>query len=101
MHWNSWWAPGPGDPPAVDDPALWRAPWSLEQSIALQMRGWEALLSASHTWWAMALSAWPMAIPSLPGVAEAANAPAAKSATLHRLPPPRSVAKKRPAAKKA
>lgn len=60
-HWNSLWAPAPGDPPAIDDPALWRAPWSPEQLIALQARSWEAMLSAAHSWWSMALSAWPVA----------------------------------------
>jgi hypothetical protein len=61
QHWNSFWAPGPGDPPAVDDPVLWQAPWSTEQAIALQTRQWDALLSASHSWWTMLLSAWPVA----------------------------------------
>lgn len=60
QHWNSFWAPGPGDPPAVDDPVLWQSPWSSEQAIALQARNWEALLAASHSWWTMLLSAWPM-----------------------------------------
>lgn len=59
-HWNSLWAPAPGDPPAVDDPSLWRSPWSLEQSIALQASTWEAMLSATHSWWTMALSMWPL-----------------------------------------
>ncbi len=59
-HWNSLWAPAPGDPPAVDDPALWRSPWSLEQAFALQASTWEAMLSATHSWWSMALSAWPL-----------------------------------------
>lgn len=65
QHWNSLWAPGPGDPPAIDDPALWRSPWSAEQAIALQTRNWEALLSATHSWWTMLLSTWPIA-PSWP-----------------------------------
>lgn len=60
-HWNSLWAPAPGDPPAVDDPALWRTPWSPEQAIALQARSWEAMLSATHSWWSMLLAAWPVA----------------------------------------
>ncbi|HEX3141954.1 MAG TPA: hypothetical protein VHQ87_18000 [Rhizobacter sp.] len=60
-HWNSLWAPAPGDPPAVDDPALWRSPWSVEQAIALQARQWEALLSATHSWWSMLLSTLPAA----------------------------------------
>lgn len=60
QHWNSMWAPGPGDPPAVDDPVLWQSPWTPEQAMALQARHWEAMLSASHSWWAMLLSAWPM-----------------------------------------
>lgn len=59
-HWNSLWAPAPGDPPAIDDPSLWRAPWSPEQVIALQARSWEALLSTTHSWWTMMLSAWPV-----------------------------------------
>ena len=46
-HWNSLWAPAPGDPPAVDDPVLWHSPWSAEQAIALQARQWEAVLSAT------------------------------------------------------
>lgn len=60
-HWNSLWAPAPGDPPAIDDPALWQSPWSPEQAIALQARSWEAMLSATHSWWTMMLSAWPVA----------------------------------------
>lgn len=60
-HWNSLWAPAPGDPPAIDDPAMWRAPWSPEQMIALQTRSWEAMLSAAHSWWTMMLAAWPVA----------------------------------------
>jgi hypothetical protein len=60
-HWNSLWAPAAGDPPAIDDPALWRAPWSAEQALALQARSWEAMLSAAHSWWSMALAAWPVA----------------------------------------
>lgn len=60
-HWNSLWAPAPGDPPAIDDPSLWRMPWSPEQAIALQARSWEAMLSATHSWWTMVLAAWPAA----------------------------------------
>jgi hypothetical protein len=60
-HWNSLWAPAPGDPPAIDDPALWRAPWSPEQAIALQARTWETMVSATHSWWSMMLAAWPAA----------------------------------------
>jgi hypothetical protein len=59
-HWNSLWAPAPGDPPALGDPELWKSVWSPEQAIALQARSWEALLSAAHSWWAMMLSAWPV-----------------------------------------
>ena len=59
-HWNSLWAHGPGDPPAIDDPALWQSPWSVEQAVALQARSWEAMLSATHSWWSMLLSAWPV-----------------------------------------
>lgn len=60
-HWNSLWAPAPGDPPAIDDPALWRSPWSPEQAIALQARTWETMVSATHSWWTMMLAAWPLA----------------------------------------
>jgi hypothetical protein len=60
-HWNSLWAPAPGDPPAIDDPSLWQAPWTAEQAIALQTRNWEAMLSAAHSWWTMMLSAMPLA----------------------------------------
>jgi hypothetical protein len=62
-HWNSLWAPAPGDPPAVDDPVLWRSPWSAEQVIALQARSWEAALAASHSWWSMLLPTFPV-VPS-------------------------------------
>lgn len=60
-HWNSLWAPAPGDPPAIDDPALWKTPWSLEQAVALQARSWEAMLSATHSWWTVLLTSWPAA----------------------------------------
>ena len=66
-HWNSLWAPAPGDPPAVDDPVLWQSPWSAEQTIALQARGWEAMLSATHSWWTMMLSTWSPPTWPLPG----------------------------------
>lgn len=59
-HWNSLWAPAPGDPPAIDDPVLWRSPWSAEQSIALQARTWDTLVSTTRTWWSFWLSAWPL-----------------------------------------
>jgi hypothetical protein len=65
-HWNSLWAPAPGDPPAIDDPALWKMPWSAEQTLALQARTWEAMLSATHSWWSTMLSAWPMPTWPLP-----------------------------------
>lgn len=59
-HWNSLWAPAPGDPPAVDDPVLWQSPWTAEQGMALQARTWEAIVSANHSWWTMMLSVWPL-----------------------------------------
>lgn len=95
-HWNSWWAPAPGDPPAVDDPNLWRSPLGLEQVMALQARNWETWLSASHAWWSAALTAWPLALPNLPTLPDG-GASSEKSATVHRLPPP---PRKRPAAKR-
>lgn len=67
-HWNSLWAPAPGDPPAIDDPRLWRSPWTAEQAIALQARSWEAALSATHSWWTMMLAAWPGGAASWPGL---------------------------------
>lgn len=67
-HWNSLWAPAPGDPPAIDDPRLWRSPWTAEQAIALQARSWEAALSATHSWWTMMLAAWPGGAASWPGM---------------------------------
>jgi hypothetical protein len=91
-HWNSWWAPAAGDPPAVDDPNLWRTPWSIEQALAFQARSWETWVSASQSWWAVALSTWPLALP-----VAAAKDEATPSATVHRLPPPR----KRPPAKRS
>lgn len=58
-HWNSLWASAPGDPPAIDDPVLYRSPWTAEQAIALQARTWEAMLSTAHSWWTLMLAAWP------------------------------------------
>ncbi len=59
-HWNSLWAHGPADPPPIDDPALWRSPWSLEQTIALQARSWDTLVTASHSWWSFWMAALPV-----------------------------------------
>ncbi|MBC7956977.1 MAG: hypothetical protein H7Y33_14045 [Cytophagales bacterium] len=58
-HWNTLWAPAPGESSAIDDPLLRQSPWSAEQAIAFQARSWEAILSASQSWWTMLLSAWP------------------------------------------
>ena len=79
-HWNSLWAPAPGDPPAVDDPKLWQTPWSMEQALALQARNWEALLSATHSWWTMLLSTWPLpAAVQVPGWSAPPLDPAARA----------------------
>jgi hypothetical protein len=104
-HWNSLWAPAPGDPPAVDDPALWQTPWSTEQAIALQARSWEAMLSASHSWWSMLLSSWPLATgwplpawssPTLDRAATAGAEPlAAKPAPAAAAPAKRAAPRKR------
>lgn len=59
-HWNSLWAPAPGDPPAVDDPALYRSPWSAVQGMALQARAWDTMVSASRTWWSFWMAALPL-----------------------------------------
>lgn len=96
-HWNSWWAPAPGDPPAVDDPKVWQSPWSIEQALALQARSWEAYLAATHSVWSAALTAWPIAMPNFPQL-PVADTSGEKSATVHRLPPP---PRKRPAARRA
>jgi hypothetical protein len=85
-HWNSLWAPAPGDPPAVDDPILWRSPWSAEQSIALQARTWDTLVSTSRTWWSFWLAAWPL--PLWQQVGELP--PIEKEAAETPLPPPRA-----------
>ncbi len=109
QHWNSFWAPGPGDPPAVDDPVLWQSPWTSEQAIALQARQWETLLSASRSWWSMLLSTWPVAptwpTPSwvAPSLSPAAAAgieplvpePEAKATPRAASPRKRAVARKR------
>lgn len=84
-HWNSMWAPAPGDPPAVDDPVLWRSPWSAEQSIALQARTWDTLVSTSRSWWSFWLAAWP--VPTWPQVGQVA--PIETEAAHTPLPPPR------------
>lgn len=58
-HWNSLWARAPGDPPSITDPKLWMGPWSPEQAMAMQARSWEALLTATQSWWGMFMTAWP------------------------------------------
>ena len=80
-HWNSLWARAPGDPPTIDDPALWSTPWTTEQALAVQTRSWEAMLSTSHSWWSMLLSTWPM-VPTwpLPPGATAPTDPSASTA---------------------
>ena len=98
-HWNSLWAPAPGDPPAIDDPVRWQSPWSAEQVIALQARSWEAVLAASHSWWSMLLPSFPVVpswtdpgwvIPKTEPVASEAIEPlAAKPATPRTTPTPR------------
>ena len=98
-HWNSLWAPAPGDPPAVDDPVLWQSPWSAEQALALQARNWETMLSAAHSWWTMMLSTLPMtptwpapgwAAPQIAPVATAGIEPlAARPATQRKAGSPR------------
>lgn len=108
-HWNSLWAPAPGDPPAIDDPALWRAPWSPEQVIALQTRSWETMLSAAHSWWSMVLAAWPVAgswpLPawsegSADKAATAGAEPLALAAPVDTKPVARPAARKRAPARK-
>ncbi|MEY4561801.1 MAG: hypothetical protein RLZZ618_1078 [Pseudomonadota bacterium] len=69
-HWNSLWARGPGDPPPVDDPALYKSPWSLEQTVALQARSWDTLVTASHSWWSFWMAALPT--PSWPQIGQVA-----------------------------
>ena len=59
-HWNSLWAPGPGDPPAVDDPKLYRAPWTPEQAYVLQSRAWDTMVSASRAWWTFWMASMPL-----------------------------------------
>ena len=107
-HWNSLWAPAPGDPPAIDDPVLWRAPWSPEQVIALQARTWEAMLGTTHTWWTTLLAAWPLAtawqIPSWTPAAAEGSPEAARTEPLALDKPvpvaPRPAARKRTPARK-
>ena len=59
-HWNSLWAPAPGDPPAVDDPKLYNAPWTSEQAFVLQSRAWDALVSSSRAWWSFWMASMPL-----------------------------------------
>ena len=107
-HWNSLWAPAPGDPPAIDDPTLWQAPWSAEQAIALQARSWEAMLSAANSWWSMLLSAWPVAptwsvwpTPQLGPAAIAGAEPLAAKPPLAAQPTERAAGKPRAVRKRA
>jgi hypothetical protein len=108
-HWNSLWARAPGDPPTIADPVLWQSPWSAE-ALALQASTWEAMLSASHSWWTTMLAAWPAspwAMPTwpLPQADSTAARPAAEPLTA-RLPAPAepegaALRKRRPAARKS
>jgi hypothetical protein len=67
-HWNSLWAPAPGDPPAIDDPKLYRAPWTPEQAFVLQSRAWDTLVSASRAWWSFWMAS--LSPPGQPPVGE-------------------------------
>lgn len=91
-HWNSLWAPAPGDPPAIDDPKLWRTPWTPEQAYVVQARTWDTFVSASRAWWSFWLAAMPLPGPVNAG--QVAPAPEAQSPPKSRRT--RSAAAKRP-----
>lgn len=99
-HWNSLWAPAPGDPPAVDDPKLYRSPWTPEQAFVLQARAWDTLVSSSRAWWSFWLAS--MAVPPQAPIGQVpppseAEAPPAPHATERRTTRSRAA----PAAKRA
>src|SRR6218665_4038059 len=99
-HWNSLWAPAPGDPPAVDDPVLYRAPWTPEQAFVLQARAWDTVVSSTRAWWSFWLASVTPPAQSAAGQvapfaqAEAEAPPSATPVTPHtperRPPKPRS-----------
>ena len=100
-HWNSLWAPGPGDPPAVDDPKLYRSPWTPEQAFVLQARAWDTVLSSTRAWWSFWLATLtPPGQSPIGQVAPPAeaDAPPAPHASERRSPRSRASA---PAAKRA
>ena len=55
-HWNSLWSHGPGDPPAVDDPKLYRTPWTPEQAFVMQARMWDTVVTSTRAWWSFWLA---------------------------------------------
>ncbi len=65
LHWNSLWAPTtPDGKTELETAPVWKEPWPAEQLMAWQTLGWEQMLNASHTWWALMVAAW-----SMPGLA--------------------------------
>jgi len=92
-HWNSLWAPAPGDPPAVDDPKLYNAPWTSEQAFVLQSRAWDTMVSASRAWWSFWMASMPLPGQSLVGEVapkteiESPPAPRLKDESQHPAPP--------------
>ncbi|MBX3622455.1 MAG: hypothetical protein KF891_21015 [Rhizobacter sp.] len=86
-HWNSLWARAPGDPPTIADTVLWQSPWSAE-ALALQARTWEALLSATHSWWTTMLATWPAAAPWGTPLSKPGDAATAAEPMVARLPSP-------------
>ena len=95
-HWNSLWAPAPGDPPAVDDPKLYRSPWTPEQAFVLQARAWDTVVSSTRAWWSFWLASLTPPAQPIVGQVESppaeADAPPAPHAAARKSPRPRSSA---------
>lgn len=91
-HWNSLWAPAPGDPPAVDDPKLYRAPWTTEQAFVMQARMWDTAVSATRAWWSFWMASFTLPgqqdpVGVVPPPAEADAPPAPHRTSRSRNPP--------------
>jgi hypothetical protein len=97
-HWNTLWAPAPGDPPAVDDPKLYRAPWTTVQAFVLQARAWDTLVSSSRAWWSFWMAS--LAVPAQPLAGQVVPPPEPVEAppSGHAVPAPRAARPRRPAA---
>jgi hypothetical protein len=75
----------------VDDPKLYRSPWTPEQAFVLQARAWDTVVSSTRAWWSFWLAS--LTPPSQPVVGQVESPPAEADAppAPHAMPrkPPR------------